>query len=209
MLWIAAVLAVAATGCIHGKLPALELYRLSVPDTAVLSTSVSSPGTAAASIPGAVAIAPYEAPGIYGGRQIVYRVGDNAYGTYPAREWAMPVGTMLGLMTQDILRAQPISAESAVFDPASSQSYPYVWRGSVRQLEEVDSESTVHAVVHLDASLVRASDDSVLWVGTARLSRPVANPTMTAIVSTLSGLAAEAIHRLTIEARAALAGRVR
>ena len=38
------------------------------------------------------------------------------------------------------------------------------------------------AAVRIDASLVRSSDDSVVWSGTARREAPVASPTMDAVV---------------------------
>ena len=60
------------------------------------------------------------------------------------------------------------------------------------------------AAVRLDALLARAADDSVVWQGSVRLERPVADPTMANIVAELSSLAIEAIGRLTSEAAAAV-----
>jgi ABC-type uncharacterized transport system auxiliary subunit len=193
-------------GCIHGKLPPREYYRLR---TAPLPDSLAAfyrDGGASTLPVGGVAIVPYVAPGVYGDGNIVYRIDDSEMGSYPNREWAVPVPTMLGMMTEDIFRVRPLTRDPAVFDPPSPHVYAYVWRGLIRELEEVDRGSRVYAVVRLDARIVRATDDSVLWSGSARLERPVPQGTMPAIVDVLSQLATEAILQLQDSARASLAG---
>jgi ABC-type uncharacterized transport system auxiliary subunit len=189
-------------GCFHGRLPARELYRLRLPENADTSPIQDHDG---GTLPtGTLAIVPYVAPGMYGDRSIVFRIDESEYGAYPNREWALPVSAMLGMLTEDVLRRRPITAEQAVFDPPSPHNYTYIWRGLVRELEEVDRGRDVFAAVRLDARLVRASDDSVIWTGTARVERRVPSPSMTAIVDTLSHLAAEAVSQLLETARAAL-----
>jgi ABC-type uncharacterized transport system auxiliary subunit len=154
---------------------------------------------------GAIAILPYAAPGIYGDGGIVYRVDESAYGAYPNREWAVPLPTMLGMLTQDIFQQRPLTRDPSVFDPPSPHSYAYVWRGLVRELEEVDRGQQVFAAVRLDARLVRARDDSVIWSGSARLERQVPEGTMPAIVEALSSLATQVITQLQDSARVSLA----
>jgi ABC-type uncharacterized transport system auxiliary subunit len=84
------------------------------------------------------------------------------------------------------------------------------WRGTVREFEEVDRAGLVFAAVRLDARLVRAADDSVLWSGTARAeSRVTDAKNMTAVVDSLSSLAAPAVTTLAREALPALRGGVR
>lgn len=143
---------------------------------------------------------------MYGDGNIVFRLNESTYGTYPNREWAVPVSTMLGMMTEDLFRARPLTRDPAVFNPPSPHSYSYVWRGMVRELEEVDRGGNVYAAVRLDARLVRAGDDSVLWSGDARLERIVPEGTMPAIVSMLSQLSAEVIEQLQESARATVFG---
>ena len=195
-----------STSCFRGRLPARELYRLRFPGVAdSVSVIRDGDGTAGRLAPGSVAIAPYVAPGLYGDRAVVFRVGDGEYGAYPNREWVMPLPTMLGLLTEDVLSVRPITVERAIYDPPSLHRQTYIWRGMIRELEEVDRGRDVFAAVRLEARLVRTSDDSVLWSGSARLERPVPAGTMPAIVATLSQLAAEAIAQLADEARIALA----
>lgn len=196
------LLLVTLGGCFRGKLPPRELYRLRLPENADTSPIADHESRAVA--PGSIAIIPYVAPGMYGSRSIVYRIGDSEYGAYANREWALPVQMMLGMITEDLLRARPLTAEPAIFDPPSPHSYTYIWRGIVREFEEVDRGKDVYAAVRLDARLVRASDDSVLWSGTTRLERAVPAGTMTAIVATLSQLAAEGLTQLLETAREAL-----
>jgi len=197
-----AAFAIAASSCFRGNLPPLELYRLSLPDTSLLQTPVAMPG--APLFAGSIAIAPYEAPGVYGNRNVVYRIGDTQYGTYPSREWALPVSNMLGMITEGVLRRAPLSTGEALYDPPSYHSHELVWRGVVRELEEVDRGRNVFASVRLEVRLVRAIDDSLLWTGIARRERSVPHPTMPEIVSTLSSLAAEAVQSLADQAHAAL-----
>jgi uncharacterized lipoprotein YmbA len=190
-------------GCFRGKLPALEFYRLGSP--AVADDAV--PDTGKRSLPpGAVDIATYFTPGIYGGRQIAYFVADAGYGTYPSREWAVPLSDELGELTQTILAHTPITSALALFDPPSRRHFSYVWRGRVRQFEEVDRGHSVFVAVALDVRLARITDDSVVWSGAQSAERAVPNPTMANIVAALTDVAADVLTRLALDARAALAG---
>jgi ABC-type uncharacterized transport system auxiliary subunit len=195
-----------AGACIHGKLPPIEYYRLRLPQGGESQPPpmMDHDGGIVGLPAGAIAILPYAAPGIYGDGGIVYRIDESSYGAYPNREWAMPVPTMLGMLTQDLFQTRPLTRDASVFDPPSPHSYPYVWRGLVRELEEVDRGTHVFAAVRLDARLVRSRDDSVIWAGTARLERAVPEGTMPAIVEALSVLAAQVITQLQDSARTAL-----
>jgi hypothetical protein len=203
---VLALLVLSSSCFLRGRLPARELYRLRFPGVAdSVSVIRDGDGTAGRLAQGSVSIAPYVAPGLYGDRAVVFRVGDTEYGAYPNREWAMPLPTMLGLLTEDVLGVRPITVERAIYDPPSLHKQTYIWRGMIRELEEVDRGRQVFAAVRLEARLVRTSDDSVLWSGSARLEQPVPEGSMPAIVAMLSRLAAEAIAQLADEARLALA----
>jgi ABC-type uncharacterized transport system auxiliary subunit len=195
-----------AAACFHGKLPPQEFYRLRLPEPTDSIASATPDAAAPSLTPGGIAILPYVAPGLYGNRNIVFRVDESAYGSYPNREWALPVPTMLGMLTEDIFRAHPLTRDAAVFDPPSPHAYAYVWRALVRELEEVDRGQRVYAVVRFDARLLRAKDDSVMWAGSARLERLVPEATMPAIVAMLSQLSAEVIAQLQESARTSVFG---
>lgn len=199
-----ALAALAATGCLGGRLPPLEYYRIAATDSATLSTELAATSSATVAPLPSLAIAPFETPGLYGRGQVVFRTGDQAYGTYGSREWALPLSTMLGLVAEDVLRARPLSAEPAVFDPPSVAAYPYVWRGRVRELEEVDRGREVWASVRLEARVVRSVDETVVWSGSAALERRVPEGTMPAIVDALSSLATEAMVQLASDAHSTL-----
>lgn len=197
----------AGTGCgnllsgVFGKpRPALESYRLAIP----------APDPAAPVRPGALAgglsIAPYITRGIYDRPNIAFRVDEYRLGTYPTREWAIPLRHMLGQATESMLKARPLTADPAAFDPRNPRSYEYQWRGAVIEFEEVNRGSTVLAAVHLEAELVRSANDSVIWRGAERLERPVPEPTdsMPRVVETLSAITAEAIATLIERARTAI-----
>ena len=199
-LVLLAAAASAPLACIRGTVPARELYRLH-PDTAAPppETPARSPVLA-----GSIGIAPYLTPGIYAEPSIAYRIGEGEYGTYPSREWAIPVGQMLGVMTEEVLRRVPLSASPAVYNPPSPRAQTYLWRGRVREFEEVDRGKVVSAAVWIDAALLRTADDSVVWSGSVRRERVTAGTSMNAVVATLSAVTREALTQLAIDADAAL-----
>jgi ABC-type uncharacterized transport system auxiliary subunit len=197
---VCALFGVAAitSGCwFTGRVPARELYRLSLPDTAASQAGLSS----SAPLTGTLAIANYATPGIYGEPGIVFRIEESEYGAYPSREWALPLGEQLGVITERVLTRSPLSTEPAVYDPPSKRSQTYLWRGTVREFDEVDRGKLVLAAVRLDVRLVRADDDSIVWSGSASAERPVQDPNMSGIVQTLSALAEEVIADLANRAR--------
>jgi ABC-type uncharacterized transport system auxiliary subunit len=179
--------------------PPLERYRLVMPPPPTAPTRNGA-------LPGAVAIAPYTTRGVYDGRGIAYRIDDVRLEPYASREWAIPLRDMLGEATETILKAHPLTTEAAAFDPRLPRTYEYQWRGAVIEFEEVNRGQDVLAAVHLEASLVKTANDSVLWSGSERIERAVPAPTtsMPRVVETLSTLTAEVITRLVDQARAAV-----
>ena len=186
-----------AAGCFNGRLPARELYRLSVPPAATGTT----PGGPLA---GGIEVARYITPGLYGDGNIVFRTNEHEYAVYPSREWGIPLGEMLGLIAQSALERAPLTSESAIYDPPPTHDLPYLWRGVVREFEEINRGKEVFVGVRLDAQLIRRTDHVLLWRGSQRIERPVPKPTMAAIVAELSALATEATDALVAEARASV-----
>ena len=185
-----------ASGCFRGTLPPREFYRLSVPD----SVAALGRPTGAPPLTGSIAIARYDTPGIYGTGSLVYRVGSSTYGAYPTREWAIPLGEMLGSITEGIVRHRSLTSGRVVYPPSVTREQ-YEWRATVREFDEVDAPNSVTASVSLAAQLVRVADDSVIWSGAAQEMEPIAQTrSIDAVVSGLSTAAARAIVRLTDEA---------
>jgi ABC-type uncharacterized transport system auxiliary subunit len=198
-----------AAGCFHIRpLPPREMYRITLPepveaDTAKVTGTDGSPPP----LNGTLGVAEYLTPGVYGDPQIVFRINDTEYGAYPSREWAVPLGDQLGVLSERVLARVPLTAERAVFDPPSRRTQTYIWRGTVREFEEVDRGSEVHAAVRIDLRIVRAADDSILWSGSSRLERAADRPDMPGIVRTLSVLADEVVTDLATRARRELSTR--
>jgi ABC-type uncharacterized transport system auxiliary subunit len=189
------------SGCpFTGRVPAREMYRLSLPDTGAGGSAASAP------LKGTLAILSYAAPGVYGEPGVVFRIGESEYGAYPNREWAVPLGEQLGVLTERILARNPLSTEPAVFDPPSKRSQTYMWRATIREFDEVDRGKQVFAAVRIDARLVRADDDSVLWSGTASAEREVPTQNMAGIVQTMSVLAEQVVAELVDRAKRDLSG---
>jgi len=184
-----------SASCIRGTIPARELYRLVPVHRAAGAPAFSGRGGPA--LTGEIAVLSYETPGVYGDPNIVYRIGEAQYAAYPYREWAIPLSEMLAARTAETLRATPLAAGAVVADAGGERpTQGYVWRGVVREFEEVNRGREAFAAVHLEGTLTRAVDDSVLWRGSSRLERPVAERTMTAVVAALSALADSAVAEL-------------
>ena len=197
--WLVAAFVV--TGCFRGKLPPREFYRLTVPHSLALTGGRSAP----APLSGSVAIVAYATPGIYGSGSVVYRVGSSAYGVYPTREWAIPLGEMLGAMTETVMQQRPLTSGRALFDAASPRRERYEWRGMVREFDEVDESASISAAVTVAAQLVRVADDSVVWAGAVRETQAVAESrSIESVIAALSVASSRAIARLTDDAASAL-----
>ena len=192
-----------ALGCLRTReVPPIEMYRL-LP-TAAEADSAGGIGASPHLPDGSVAIARYVTPGLYGQRGIVYRVGESGYAAYPSREWAIPLGEMLGRRTADLLQDRPLVRGGAMFDPPTRRAFTYSWRGTVREFEEIDRGNDVFVAVHLEASLVRVEDDSIVWSGGARAERPVPGGTMDGIVAGLSAATDEVMLALLDSARVSI-----
>ena len=198
---LACVAAIVSSGCFRGTLPPRQFYRLSLPDSLA---SVGRP-TGAPPLTGSIAIARYDTPGIYGTGSLVYRVGSSAYGAYPSREWAIPLGEMLGSITEGIVRQRSLTSGRVVYPPSAVTREQYEWRATVREFDEVDAPNSVTTSVSLVAQLVRAADDSVVWSAAAQEMEPIAQTrSIDAVVAGLSAATARAIVRLTDEAALAM-----
>lgn len=194
---VAVSISLLASGCFRGKLPPREFYRLMPVDSVAASSDAGLPPA----LTGSLAIATYETPGIYGSSSIVYRVGSSTYGAYPSREWAIPLGEMLGAITQRIAERRGIASGPTSFDGTSPRREAFEWRGVVDEFDEVDAPASVSAAVALSARLVRVSDDSVLWSGSVRETLPVKESRrMESVVDALSAAASRAIARLVDDA---------
>ena len=193
---VGAFLLSGSSACFRSKLPPLEQYRLAPAPTSPPATDAEGP------LPGSVAVSRFLTPGVYGGDQIVYRIDDTGYGSYPNREWALPLGEMLGMLAEETIRVDPIGT-TAVYSPPSKRQFAYEWQGAVRQFEEVNRADRVSVSVHLEARLMRTVDDSIIWIGERSAELPVPQPSMTNIVDSLSAAARQVMRELVSDAKTA------
>jgi ABC-type uncharacterized transport system auxiliary subunit len=196
-------MAVLALGCLRTRTVApIEMYRL-LPTAA--ETSGVSPRSAADDLPeGSLAVLRFVTPGLYGHRGIVYRVGEAGYAAYPSREWAIPLGEMLGRRTADLMQEKPLVRGDALFNPPTRRAFTYLWRGTVREFEEIDRGNDVFVAVSLEANLIRVEDDSIVWSGGARVERAVPDGTMAGIIGGLSAATDEVVFALLESARVSI-----
>lgn len=196
-------LAFVALACFRARnVPPIEMYRL-LP-TAAETASVTLPPPPSDLPEGSVAVARFVTPGLYGQRGIVYRIGEAGYATYGFREWAIPLGEMLGRRTADLLQERPLARDGALFDPPSRRTFAYSWRGTVREFEEINRGNDVFVAVSLEASLVRIDDDSIVWSGGGRLERAVPSGTIEGIIAELTAATDEVLLGLIDAARVSI-----
>ena len=192
-----------SVGCFRTRtVPPIEMYRL-LP-TRAETTSVALPVSVDDLPEGSLAISRYVTPGLYGQRGIVYRVGEAGYASYPSREWAIPLGEMLGRRTADLVQERPLLRGGALFDPPTRRTFTHLWRGTVREFEEIDRGNDVFIAVNLEASLVRVEDDSILWSGAARVERAIPAGTMEGSVAGLSAATDEVVFALLDSAKVSI-----
>lgn len=196
-------LTVLALGCFRTRTVApTEMYRL-LPTAA--ETGSVTPRTSDEGLPdGSLAVSRFVTPGLYGQRGIIYRVGESGYAAYSSREWAIPLGEMLGRRTADLMQEKPLVRGDALFDPPTRRTFTYLWRGTVREFEEIGRGNDVFVAVNLEASLVRIEDDSIVWSGGARVERPVPGGTMDGIIAGLSAATDEVVFALLDSARVSI-----
>jgi ABC-type uncharacterized transport system auxiliary subunit len=188
-------------GCIRGKLPARQFYRLAAAD----SLAAAPLPTGAPPLTGSIAIVAYDTPGIYGDGALVYRVGASDYGKYPTREWAIPLGEMLAANTETIAGGRSLTSGRIAFDRLGSRREQYEWRGTVREFDEVDVTNAVSVSVSLSARLVRVADDSVVWSGSSSQVESVREARrIESVVDALSAASSRALMRLVDDAATSL-----
>jgi ABC-type uncharacterized transport system auxiliary subunit len=197
------LIVVLAAGCLRSRaVPPMEMYRL-LPTAA--ETSSVALGVMSEDLPeGSLAVLRFVTPGLYGQRGIVYRVGESGYAAYPSREWAIPLGEMLGRRTADLMQEKPLVQGGALYGPPTRRAFSYVWRGTVREFEEIDRGNDVFVAVNLEASLVRVEDDSIVWSGGERVERAVPSGTMDGIIAGLSAATDEVLFALIDSARVSI-----
>jgi len=193
-------------GCFRrGTLPPMEVYQLIRPVPSSAADPASSDNRSASTI----AVAPFDAPGIYGDRSIVFRLDSGEtrrYGAYTTREWGVPLGEMVGAIVASRLAAD-IGEQRVVYDPPSRRGHTYLLRGTIREFEEINRGMDVFAAVRLDGTLVRAADDSVVWRGTAAVERPAGRTrAMAEVVAALSAAAQDAAMILSTGTASVLQG---
>lgn len=179
--------------------PPREMYRLVVDQDS--QDALADPNGFVSPLDGDLTIRAYTTPGLYGDRGVVYRIGDRQYGIYPSREWALPLGEMLGVLTETVMRRVPLVNGATTYGTPARFGNEYVWRAAVRQFEEVNRGREVFVAASFEVLLVQAQNDSVVWRGRASGELPVADGTMPAIVEALSNLSAELVARLVRDAR--------
>ena len=129
--------------------------------------------------------------------RIVYRPTKQEVGYYEYHRWAEDPRTAVTTAMIERLRANGAFKSVVVFDGRTRSDF--VLRGRIERLEEVDYEDGVKAYAAISAELLDASNQRVVWEGSASASRTVGVSDVSAVVAQLSDAVNESVMKLSGE----------
>jgi ABC-type uncharacterized transport system auxiliary subunit len=171
-LTLTSLLALSLGAC-GGSKP-IRYYTLQVPPAPTLTSSTSSISLAVASINGAQ---------IFQNEPIAYRIGVNEIGTYQFSQWAEPP---VNLVRRRLIRMLRASGDyQSVTELGTNSGGQFLLRGRLYDFEEVDSGSSIAALVSLEFDLYDRKSGRVVWSHFYSQSEPVSVKEISAIVTAL------------------------
>ena len=160
-------------GC--GTGPPIRYYTLQLPVTPDPAANLHAPSLVVGRI---------SAPAILQNGPIAYRVGQHGIGTYEYHRWEEPPVEMLKL---SLMRALRSSGEYSSVSSLGSQSEgAFLVRGRLYNFEEVDTPSTISALVSMEFDLVDRKNGRVVWSHFYSQSEPVEGKKIPEVVAALN-----------------------
>lgn len=171
-LTLTSLLALSLGAC-GGSKP-IRYYTLQVPAPPTLATNTSSITLAVATVNGAQ---------IFQSGPIAYRIGVNEIGTYQFSQWAEPP---VNLVRRRLIRMLRGSGDyQSVTELGTNSGGQFVIRGRLYDFEEVDSGSSIAALVSMEFDLYDRKSGKVVWSHYYSQSEPVQVKEISAIVTAL------------------------
>ena len=122
--------------------------------------------------------------------RVVYREEPHRVGFYDYHRWALNPRTVLTRVLADRVRASSLFESVAV--AGSPARAAYLLRGEIERFEEVDEQTSVHAVCTVSAEIVDVNTGTVTWRGTVSERVPVQRRDVAGVVAGL-GVAARTV----------------
>ncbi len=184
----AILLSFGAVACGGGKIPPTRYYALELP--AAPAPSPAGQGFSAA-------VMPFRAERMLNQDRIVYRPTRQEVGYYEYHRWAEDPRSAVTSAVIERLRASGAFQSVALFDGRTRSDF--VLRGRVERLEEVDYDGGVKAHASIAAELLDATNQRVIWEGSASATRTVGTSDVHAVVEQLSAAVNESVTKLSGE----------
>jgi len=147
--------ALVLTGC-AGKVRYPDYYMLA------LAPSNDAPAADNQKLP-AIAVQRFETPAYLRQGRIVYRESPEHIGFYEYHRWASDPGQVVTTAMMDSLRASGVFSLVEPYD--GQERAPYVLRGRLEKLDEVDYRNGVQVEVRLSAQLLNTKTGTAVWAG--------------------------------------------
>lgn len=184
-LGVAAALLGAAASC--GSIPKTHYYTLEIPPP----PSVVNPHPRSTQVLG---IERFRAPEVLRDDRIVYYESLTQMNFYEYHRWAAEPADLVAEAVARRLRRAELFAD--VRKLPARVPVDYILRGHVLNFEEVDEPEAVKGRVALELSLVRASDQSVLWAGTRLAEHPATRKGVPGVVEALNAASEQVLDGL-------------
>ena len=150
-----ALTALILTGC-AGKVRYPDYYMLA------FAPSKDPVATDRQKLP-AIAVQRFETPAYLRQGRIVYRESPEHIGFYDYHRWASDPGQVVTTAMMDSLRASGVFSLVEPYD--GQERAPYLLRGRLERLDEVDYKSGVQVEVRLSAQLLNTKTGTAIWAG--------------------------------------------
>jgi ABC-type uncharacterized transport system auxiliary subunit len=126
--------------------------------------------------------------------RVVYRQEPSQIGFYEYHRWAVdPRVTLTRLLTDRIGGSSLFESVTAAGSPARAA---YLLRGEIERFEEVDDQTSVHAICTISAAVVEVATGTVRWSGNVSETVPVQKRDVAGVVVALGSASRIVADRL-------------
>lgn len=181
-----ALAALLLTGC-AGKVRYPDYYMLA------LAPSKEPPPNDSHKLP-AVAVQRFETPAYLRQGRIVYRKTPEQIGFYEYHRWASDPGQVVTTAMIDRLRS---AAVFSIVEPYDGQEHaPYLLRGRLERMDEVDYNNGVQVEVRLSAQLLNTKTGAAVWAGDTTKTAHVDERQVSSVVRAMGQATQDGVEQL-------------
>ena len=174
------------TGC-ASKVRYPDYYMLA------LAPSNDPPAADSQKLP-AIAVQRFETPAYLRQGRIVYRESPEHIGFYDYHRWASDPGQVVTMAMMDSIRASGVFSLVEPYD--GQERAPYLLRGRLERLDEVDYKNGVQVEVRLSAQLLNTKTGTAVWAGDTTKTANVDQRQVNSVVRAMGQVTQQGIEHL-------------